>query len=52
MRVRYASWAAIGAILWWLEHDQPYSAEQLAAWLVQLTRVSVGFNVPLPPAAE
>lgn len=49
MRVRYASWAAIGAILWWLENDQPYSAEQLAAWLVQLTRVSVGFNVPLPP---
>lgn len=49
MRVRYASWAAIGAILWWLEHDQPYSAEQLAAWLVRLTQMTVGLQLPEPP---
>lgn len=56
MRVRYASWAGIGAILWWLENDQPSSAEQLAAWLVQLTRASVGLSMPPeppgPPSAE
>ena len=46
MRVRYASWAAVGAILWWLEHDQPYSAEQLAAWLVELTSTTVGLELP------
>ena len=49
MRVRYASWAAIGAILWWLEHDQPYSAEQLAAWLMRLASMTVGLDLPRTP---
>ena len=52
MRARYGSWAAIGAILWWLENDQPYSAEQLAAWLMRLASMTVGFIPHGPPAAE
>src|SRR5262245_59113679 len=29
MRLNYISYAGIGAILWWLENDQPCTAEQL-----------------------
>jgi len=42
MRLNYVSCADIGAILWWLENDQPCSAEQLAKWLGQLSSMSVG----------
>ncbi len=34
--VSYSSSASIGAILWWLEHDLPYSAEEMATLLYQL----------------
>ncbi len=33
----YISHASVGAIIWWLEKEMPYSAEQLAAWSVQLS---------------
>ncbi len=35
----------IGAILWWLENDQPCSPEQLAGWLSQLTTANAGFSM-------
>ncbi len=47
MKLEYISYAGVGAILWWLEHDQPCSAEQLALWLGQLNMTSAGL-VSLP----
>jgi AcrR family transcriptional regulator len=47
MRLHYISCAGIGAILWWLESDQPCTAEQLAVWLMQLTMNSAGLALPL-----
>jgi len=34
--VSYSSSASLGAILWWLEHDMPYSPEEMAIILHQL----------------
>ena len=34
--VSYSSSASVGAILWWLEHDMPYSPEEMATILYQL----------------
>ncbi len=45
MRLSYVSCAGIGAIMWWLESEKPCSAEQLAAWLGNLSTTSMG----LPP---
>lgn len=47
LRIRYISHAGIGAILWWLENDQPCTAEQLASWLGQLSTAVTG--LPLKP---
>ncbi len=43
MRLVYISCAGVGAILWWLENGQPCTVEQLALWLSQLGRVTMGF---------
>ncbi len=42
MRLNYISSAGVGAILWWLENDQPCSAEQLAGWIGQLSSSNAG----------
>jgi len=42
LKLNYISCAAVGAILWWLENDQPCTVEQLAAWLSQLSMSSAG----------
>ncbi len=49
LRLSFISYADIGAVLWWLENDQPCTAEQLALWLNQLTSASAGFALR-PPA--
>jgi hypothetical protein len=36
------SCALLGAIIWWLENDQPCSVDQLASWLVRLSRATMG----------
>ena len=46
MKLEYISYAGVGAFLWWLEHDQPCSAEQLAIWLGQLNMTSAGLAIP------
>ncbi len=38
----YISYAGVGAILWWLENDQPCTAEQLAIWIGQLSMTAAG----------
>jgi AcrR family transcriptional regulator len=45
LRLDYVSCAAIGAILWWLENDQPCTPEELAVWLSQLSRNTMGFSM-------
>jgi AcrR family transcriptional regulator len=42
MRLNYISCAAVGAILWWLESEQPCTVDQLAVWLSQLNTTSAG----------
>ncbi len=37
----YVLHAGVGAIAWWLENDQRYTPEQMAAWLYQLSMASV-----------
>jgi AcrR family transcriptional regulator len=34
--VSYSSSASVGAVLWWLEHDMPYSSEEMATLLHRL----------------
>lgn len=48
LRARFAAAAATGAIAWWLEHDQPKSAEAMATWLWRLAR-SAWFEPTRPP---
>jgi AcrR family transcriptional regulator len=38
LRLSYASYASVGSIAWWLENDQPCTAEQLAIWLGRFSR--------------
>jgi AcrR family transcriptional regulator len=40
LRIKYLSYAGVGAIVWWLEHGQHISPEQLARWL---SSISTGF---------
>lgn len=44
LRVAYATYAGVCAIVWWLENGQPSSPEQLAAWLSNMTTTTIGFN--------
>jgi AcrR family transcriptional regulator len=46
LRLNYASCAGIGAILWWLENDQPLTVEELARWMAERTRNIMGLPVP------
>ncbi|MBZ0284734.1 MAG: TetR/AcrR family transcriptional regulator [Anaerolineae bacterium] len=46
MRISYVSCAGIGAIMWWLENDQPCNIEQLARWIGQLSKAAVGLPLP------
>jgi AcrR family transcriptional regulator len=36
LRINYISYAAVGAIVWWLQNGQPCTTEQLAIWISQL----------------
>jgi AcrR family transcriptional regulator len=46
LSLNYLSYAMVGAIIWWLENDQPCSVEQLALWLVRLSRATMGVAPP------
>lgn len=45
MQLKYVSGAGIGAILWWVENNTPCTAEELAAWLVELVTASLSFSL-------
>jgi AcrR family transcriptional regulator len=46
MRLNYVACAGIGAIMWWLENEQPCSVEQLAIWIGNLSMKNVGLKLP------
>lgn len=50
LTVNYLMHAGIGAIVWWLENDQPASPEQMAVWLYQFSMASI--NVSLGSGTE
>ena len=43
--VNYLMSAGIGAIVWWLEQDQPCSPDQMAVWLYQLSMASINVSL-------
>jgi AcrR family transcriptional regulator len=45
LRVSYISYAGVGAIKWWMDHQHDCTAEQLARWLGQLSSASAGFTL-------
>jgi AcrR family transcriptional regulator len=46
LQLQYISAAFVGAMLWWLEHDFPCTAEQFALWLGQLSMMAAGLTRP------
>jgi AcrR family transcriptional regulator len=44
LTVNYLLNAGIGAIVWWLENEQPYSPEQMADWLYQFSMASISVS--------
>ncbi len=45
LTVSYVLSAGVGAIVWWLENDQPCSPEQMAVWLYQLSMASLSVSL-------
>jgi hypothetical protein len=45
LTVSYLLSAGVGSIVWWLENDQPYSPEQMANWLYQLSMASISVSL-------
>jgi len=45
LTVSYLLSAGVGAIVWWLENDQPASPIEMANWLYQLSRASIGVSL-------
>ena len=45
LTVNYLMDAGVGAIVWWLENDEPYSPEQMANWLYQLSMASINVSL-------
>jgi AcrR family transcriptional regulator len=43
--VSYLLNAGIGAMIWWLEQDQPCSPEQMAVWIYQLSMASIDVSL-------
>jgi AcrR family transcriptional regulator len=49
--ISFAASSAVGSIIWWLEHDLPYPAEQMAVWLSQLIGYGVDYGMGLDVAS-
>ena len=52
LSVNYVLHAGIGAILWWLENDQPCTPEQVAVWLNQFSQADIGVSLGLNGKTE
>lgn len=47
LQLYYISCAGVGAILWWLENDQPCTVEEMAHWISHLSTKVVGLSTKL-----
>jgi len=45
LSVSYVLHAGIGAIVWWLENDQPWTPEQVAVWLNRLSMADISLSL-------
>lgn len=45
LRLSCLAYAGLGATTWWLEQEQPYSPEQLADWLGQISSAIAGPSI-------
>jgi AcrR family transcriptional regulator len=45
LRLSCIAYAGVGAIVWWLEQEQPFSPEQLAIWLGQISSAITGPSI-------
>jgi AcrR family transcriptional regulator len=45
LSVSYLLHAGMGAILWWLESGEAFSAEQMAGWLLKLSHAVIGVSL-------
>ena len=52
LSVSYILHAGIGAILWWLENDQPCTPEQIAVWLNQFSMADMSVSLGLDGIAS
>jgi AcrR family transcriptional regulator len=44
LRISYVAYAGIGAIVWWLDHLDKVTPEQLARWMGQISTSSIGLS--------
>jgi AcrR family transcriptional regulator len=51
LTVSYLLHAGVGAMVWWLENDQPVNPEQMATWLQQLSMASISLSDKTRPRA-
>ncbi|GAB4579533.1 MAG: TetR/AcrR family transcriptional regulator C-terminal domain-containing protein [Anaerolineales bacterium] len=47
LSVSYILHAGMGAIIWWLENDQPVTPEQMAVWLNRFSMADLSFSLGL-----
>ena len=52
LNVSYLLHAGVGAMVWWLENDQPFTPEQMAIWLKQLSMASISLSLETGVKAE
>lgn len=52
LNVSYVLHAGVGAIVWWLENDQPFTPEQMAIWLSQLSLANLRLSLETGAEAE
>lgn len=44
LRISYVAYAGVGAIVWWLDHLDEVTPEQLARWVGQISTASLGLS--------
>ena len=48
LSISYMSYAGVGALVWWLNNEQPCTPEQLAMWLNRFSQADIGLSLVLP----
>ena len=50
--IHFMATNALTMLIWWLEQGQPYSAEQMATWLPQLSLRGVDYALGSEPSPQ